>query len=193
MVKRNCIRVSCHPQAAPPEPVPGAPDSFPGPGRSCWALTQPRGAAIPCSLIFSPQLWFWWCSGTRQCPAQGVCCVLLWDVNIPLCRELLCHVLSVDRARIAPISELNCRDVLVLTQTPPWEHHEKWHSDLCCLLIKPNSERTDCASVPSGPPLPFVLHKKYQTIIKDLCWKTLTQNIGLSQMGFKLETEETQE
>lgn len=26
---------------------------------------SPWGAAIPCSLIFSPQLWLFWCSGTR--------------------------------------------------------------------------------------------------------------------------------
>lgn len=35
--------------------------------------------------------------------------------------------------------------------------------------------------------------QKYQSIITDLCWKILTQDIGLSQMGFNLEMEETQE
>lgn len=55
----------------------------------------------------------------------------------------------------------------------------KWKNWLCLSFF--NATTAICSA------------QKYQNIITDLHWKILTQDIGLSQMGFKLEMEKTQE
>lgn len=122
MVKSDCIHVPCHPRAAPrhlpPEPLPGVTDSC--------SLLQVAPAGLSHSLwegcnspIFSPQLWLFGCSGTRWwCPAQGMCCVLLWDVNIPAepAAGSCCATYWVwMEPGLLQFPELNCTDVLVLT------------------------------------------------------------------------------
>lgn len=135
MVKSNCIHVPCHPQAAPQHLPPSC--SLESQTRSLLlillgSLTPSGGAAVPCSLIFPPQLWVFLvlryqvipCSGNVLGPSLGC-----KHFSQSCCRELLCHVLSVDRARIASIPELNCTEMLVLTHTHCHENTMK--SDIC--------------------------------------------------------------
>lgn len=127
IIKSNCIHVPCHPQAAlrhlPPQLLHGVTALFPVTGHSCWALTASGGAAIPCSVILSPHCG---CFGA-QVPRNALlreCVVSFSSVGCKHSSQSLLQGAAVPRivcgwSQTAPIPELNCTDMLVLTHTPP--------------------------------------------------------------------------
>lgn len=202
IIKGNCTHLPCRPQAAPwhlpPEPLRGVTDSFPVTGHSCWALTQPLGGLQFPAQWFSPPSWGF---VGAQVPGNALLRECVVSFSSPGCKHSSQSLLQ--RAAVPHVVCGQSQDCSNSRAELHWQVVFNTHTAMrtplkvafwSLLFINKTQQCKNWLCLGSFNAISAIWSaQKYQNIVTDLCCKILTQNIGLSQMGFKLEMEETQE